>query len=134
MEGMLKKFPPFKLPLLHLNPFPTRKATKLRRIHTLNATDPIRKSPFVHHPQRVFKHISPFAQVIDEEVRSSVASAFVVAQAALVLVLAQHVHRFEAGGAHVFQVDVFHIAVGAQFYPYDQFVAGAQRLGGGDLA
>ena len=52
---------------------------------------------------------------------------FVVAQAVLVLVARQHVHRLGAAAAVVLQVDVLHVAVRAQHDAHHEFVADRQR-------
>ena len=54
--------------------------------------------------------------------------ALVVAQAVLVLVPRQHVHRLGAAAAMVLQVDVLHVAIGAQHDPHHELVADADRL------
>lgn len=54
--------------------------------------------------------------------RGGVAGHVVVPEAVLILVVAEHVGGLGAAAALVFHVDIFHIAIGAEYEAHDQFI------------
>ena len=112
-------------PNLHSNPLRMRR--KFRGIHALDGRNAIGKIAVVGNTQGVFKYIRAFWQPIKKEIGGSIASAFVVAQAALVFMLGKHVQRFKSGGAHIFHVYVFQAAIYPQFNAHFDEIAGTQR-------
>src|SRR5688572_5988009 len=98
-------------------------AVELGRVHALDLGDAGLVTAFVLDARGIFKDVNSFRQVIDKKVAGGIAGRFVVAQAVLVFVARQDVNRFRATATLVFKVDVFHIAIHAQFDPHDQFVS-----------
>ena len=77
--------------------------------------------------QRIFKYVGPLAQIIDKEMRSGIASAFVVREPILEFVIAQHIDWLSTAPAMVFQMNIFHVPIGSQCYAANDFVTDCDR-------
>ena len=75
----------------------------------------------------VFKDVGAFGEAIDEEVGGGVACAFVVGEAVLPFVAAEHVDRFGATSPLILHVDKLEVAVGTQFDANHQFISRGER-------
>ena len=82
----------------------------------------------MYHSQRVFKNVGALWQKIKEKMRGGIFGAFVVAQSSLPFVATQHIDRFQATGAHILHVHVFHITVHLELDPHFQFASWFERL------
>src|SRR5262245_62082582 len=100
-----------------------RVAVELGSVHALDVRDTGLVFATMLDARAVLEDVNALGQVIDEEVAGGVARAFVIGEAVLVFVLAEHVHRLGAAAALVLEMDVFHVAIDAQLDADDQFVA-----------
>ena len=97
--------------LLYVYPNAIAMAAKLRRIHALNGRDSIAKIAAMCYKHWVFKYITASWQLAKEKVGTGIFGAFIIAQAALPLVLADDVYRFHGCSTHVFHMYVLHMVV-----------------------
>ena len=101
---------------------------ELRRVHTLYAGDSIAEITRMRNEQWVFEHIRSFAQATEKEICTGIFCRLIIAETLLPLVTAQYVYRLHSGCTHVFHVNIFHIAVNAQFDSNFNLVANFQYV------
>ena len=101
---------------------------ELGGVHALEGGDTVREITGVGDTQVVFEDVDAFTQRADEEVSRGVFDAFVVPYTILEAVSGKGADRLEAGGAHVFEVYILVVAIGAQFHPDSHYVADFQPV------
>src|SRR5689334_23920028 len=102
-------------------------AIKLRRVHALDFRHACLVLASKLNTCGILKYVCTFGQVIDEEMTRNIAGAFVVRQAILVFVLRKHVHRLRPTPPLVLEMDVFHVAIHAEFDSHPKLVPNTDR-------
>ena len=99
---------------------------ELGRVHALDCCEPDGEPPFMAHEQRVFEDVSAFRDCVEKEIGGGIPCTLIVSQCAFPAVSAEYIHGLCSGGAHILQVDIFHVSVAAELDAYDEFVPYAE--------